>query len=158
MILTDKDKDLAFDEKFFQKLYKEMEDILAYGIPYEDRKGHGTTIRFNVSKSFMPLIGQLKELLPEGWYYSSSKLYRTIFALGLKTYQLILQDYGVQDGTKLKEFIDRFNMVQEIMKDLEEAELKRIYSDVTGKVIDFEKPIQRARLNALKLRDMNNDD
>ena len=66
----------AEDEVF----WKDMENLLRYGLPYSDAKGHSVEFRFRVRPIQGDIVAAIKEKMPEGWFKSQGNLYRCLLA------------------------------------------------------------------------------
>jgi len=62
-----------------------IRDLLRYGIPSSDQRGHWTELRIKVRPIQADIIAGIRERMPEGWFKNQGSLYRSIVAVGCKT-------------------------------------------------------------------------
>ena len=76
------------DEEFWQSI----RDLICYGVPAYDKKGHWTEIRMKVRPLQVDMIGAVREKMPEGWFKNTASLNRAIMAVGCKVVLRLLSN------------------------------------------------------------------
>jgi hypothetical protein len=114
MILTDRDKDLVFDEKFFRKLSKLVGKYLLYGVPPKDNKGHYEQITFRIDPAMIDVFNKLKTMLPDQWFKKKMELKRNLFSMAVIIAIEVLENMGDGDYQELEEVKKTVNILNEI--------------------------------------------
>ena len=102
------------DEAFWQSL----RDLMRYGIPAYDGKGHYVDLRIKVRPLQIDMISAIREKCPEGWYKSQAALCRSIIAIGCKVF---LRMFNQEDS----KWADVLNGLNKIAKQQRLDEFKR---------------------------------
>ena len=61
-----------------------VRELLRYGIPSRDQRGHWSELRVKIRPIQADIIAGIRERMPEGWYKNQGSLYRSIIAVGCK--------------------------------------------------------------------------
>ena len=67
-----------------EDFWASVRDLLRYGIPSSDQRGHWTELRIKVRPIQADIIAGIRERMPEGWFKNQGSLYRSIVAVGCK--------------------------------------------------------------------------
>jgi hypothetical protein len=68
-----------------EKFWQSIQELVRYGVPAYDKKGHWTEVRVRVRPMQIDMVGAVREKMPDGWFKSQASLYRSIIAVGCKT-------------------------------------------------------------------------
>ncbi len=68
-----------------EDFWRSVQDLLRYGIPSCDQKGHNVDFRVKIRPIQADIIAGIRERLPEGWFKNNGSLFRSIIAIGCKT-------------------------------------------------------------------------
>ncbi len=77
--------ELDFLKENDEKFWESIRNLLRYGIPSSDDKGHSNYLRIRVRPIQTDIIAGIRERMPEGWFKNQGSLYRSIVAVGCKT-------------------------------------------------------------------------
>src|SRR5512136_2788420 len=94
-VKTDSSLDLINEELEFikqedEEFWEDIRNLMKYGIPAYDGKGHFTELRIKVRPMQMDMISAIRERSPDGWFKSQAALCRAILAVGCKVYLKVL--------------------------------------------------------------------
>ena len=67
-----------------EDFWRSVRDLLRYGIPSSDQRGHWSELRVKIRPIQADIIAGIRERMPEGWYKNQGSLYRSIIAVGCK--------------------------------------------------------------------------
>lgn len=91
------------DEEFWQSL----RDLMRFGVPAYDGKGHYVDLRVKVRPLQIDMISAIREKCPDGWYKSQAALCRSIVAIGCKVFFKMLN----QEDSQWVELLNGLNRI-----------------------------------------------
>ena len=113
------------DDEFWQSL----RDLMRYGIPAYDGKGHSVDVRVKVRPLQIDMIGAIREKCPDGWYKSQAALIRSIIAIGCKVFFKMLSQEDSQ-------WVEVLNGLNKIAKKQRLDEFKRETESLKNSVVN----------------------
>src|SRR5512139_2628145 len=124
------------DEEFWQSL----RDLMRYGIPAYDGKGHYVDLRVKVRPLQIDMISAIREKMPDGWYKSQAALVRALIAIGCKVAFKVLKQEDSEWG-------DVLNGLNRIAKQHRLDEFKRDTEALKDSIVKGDlKPQEKLRL------------
>ena len=123
------------DEEFWNSI----RNLARFGVPAYDKKGHWTEIRVRVRPLQRDMIGAIREKLPDNWYKSQAQLYRSIIAVGCKTF-LKLLNMGDDNWLEVLEGLNKIarqNRMEEF-----KAEMSTLKQDIVKGTLNSEEKVK----------------
>jgi len=124
-----------------EEFWHSIQELIRYGVPGHDQKGHWAEIRMKVRPLQTDLIGAVKEKMPEGWFKNMASLNRAIMAVGCK---VVLRLMSMHKG-EWHEILDGLN---KMAKKARLEEFKNDMAILRGNIIECNKmaPEEKLRL------------
>lgn len=133
---------------------KEMKDIILYGIPGIDKKGHSEDIHFRVIPFQLDIFQELRSLMPNGWLRDSrtgksinnSILYRMIFMCGCKYFLALIEK---NTGNVFPRLHEKMNLLNKIRKFQRQNELTREAEELEDNLLKSNIPKKHELIEAV---------
>jgi hypothetical protein len=131
------------------EFWNSIRELARFGVPAYDKKGHWTEIRVRVRPLQRDMVGAIREKLPDNWYKSQAQLYRSIIAVGCKTF-LKLLNMGEDDWMVVLEGLNK--IARQTRMEEFKAEMSILKQDIVNgtmesdekvKVIDLVEKLQK---------------
>ena len=113
------------DEEF----WRGIRELVRYGVPAYDQRGHWAEIRMKVRPLQVDMIAAVREKMPEGWFKTMASLHRSILAVGCKVI-LRLVDKDVKEW---HEILDGLN---QMAKKVRLEEFKKDMVNLRGNIVE----------------------
>jgi hypothetical protein len=123
------------DEEF----WKSIRELARYGVPAYDKKGHWTEIRVRVRPLQRDMVGAIKEKLPDNWYKNQAHLYRSILAVGCKTFLKLL---NMEEDNWMKVLEGLNKIARQSRMEEFKAEMNTLKQDIINGSISSEEKVR----------------
>lgn len=112
-----------------EEFWQSIQELMRYGVPAYDQRGHWAEIRIKVRPLQVDMIAAIREKMPGGWFKHMTSLHRAIIAVGCKVFlHLVDQEKG-----EWHEILDGLN---EMAKKVRLEEFKKEMASLRGNIID----------------------
>jgi hypothetical protein len=136
MKLTDVDRDIVSDERYYERMLNEISDILTYGVPAGDKTKKGDAryekINFRIDPTYYDIIGTISERIPRTWFKGlkgDGVLKRVAYAVGCRHICQILQHVGLEKNHEVSKALLKMEKLCTIEKESREKDLGERYRD-----------------------------
>lgn len=121
-------EELEFIKQEDDEFWEDIRNLMKYGIPAYDGKGHFVDLRIKVRPMQIDMISAIRERSPDGWFKSQAALCRSILAVGCKVYLKILE----KEKSPWHEILNGLNQIAKKQR-LEEFknDVESLKSDIT---------------------------
>ena len=113
------------DEEF----WKGIREMMRYGVPAYDQRGHWAEIRMKVRPLQVDMISAVREKMPEGWFKNMASLHRAIMAVGCK---VILRLMSMEK----EEWHEILNGLNQMAKKIRLEEFRKDMNTLRGNIIE----------------------